>query len=129
MKSSIPLLLALIGVLYLALLTLAFVLTSGRHVGAQEPAVSIRVLKDAVECHVPHDDMNRWLDIVVEDVTGSGHDLTDTEQTTFSLALPDPLYCPFNVETATASCEVMYYDRLLGKMREKRATAFVTCLP
>ena len=101
----------------------------GRHVGAQEPAVSIRVLKDAVECHVPHDDLNRWLDIVVEDVTGSGHDLTDTEQTTFSLALPDPLYCPFNVETATASCEVMYYDRLLGKMRDVRASAFVACLP
>ena len=108
---------------------LVFNLGVGRRVGAQEPAVSIRVLKDAVECHVPHDDMNRWLDIVVEDVTGSGHDLTDTEQTTFSLALPDPLYCPFNVETATASCEVMYYDRLLGKMRDVRASAFVACLP
>lgn len=100
-----------------------------RGIGAEGSRVSIRVLADAVECHVPIDPANRWLDIVLEDVTGSGHDLAEQEQSTYRLQLPQPLYCPYQADVISAFCELDWFDAHAGKMRTVRSDTHLACQP
>jgi hypothetical protein len=104
-------------------------------VRADPPRVTIVAHLDTIECRVPVDSLNVWLDVIVEDITGSGFDLKDNPQdrTSFSIDLPKPLSCPLNdgVDVdqgfVRAACELTFYDLLHGKMHVDSARTNLAC--
>src|ERR1700687_5700763 len=88
----------LFAVLFTMALVGTMVLTALR-LGAAEPRVSIRLhhttIGDSIECHVPIDSLNRYLDILIEEVSGEQRDLRDQNISSYVMEITRLLSCPW----------------------------------